>query len=55
MYANVPPVILCPAEVRRLVKYATEREMPGLIVLSIPEVVNAGSNIQVESIGEINV
>ncbi|MBQ0039698.1 MAG: FHIPEP family type III secretion protein, partial [Treponema sp.] len=54
-YANVPPVILVPSEVRRLVKYATEREMPGLIVLSIPEVVNAGSNIQIESIGEINV
>lgn len=52
---NIPPVILCPYEVRRLVKSATEREMPGLVVLSIPEVLNAGSNIQIESLGEINV
>lgn len=54
-YPNVPPIVLCPSEVRRLVKSATEREIPGLIVLSISEVVNAGTNIQTEIIGEINV
>ncbi|WP_407400871.1 flagellar biosynthesis protein FlhA [Treponema sp.] len=54
-YPGVPPIIICPTEVRRLVKSATEREIPGLIVLSFSEIVNAGTNIQTEIIGEINV
>ena len=32
------PVILCPEEARILVKISTEREMPNLVVLSIPEI-----------------
>ena len=44
-----------PVQPEYLNRHLQLLEMPGLIVLSIPEVVNAGSNIQVESIGEINV
>ncbi len=51
---NYLPIILCPAEVRRLVKSSTEMEMPGLIVLSINEVVTASPSIKVESLGEID-
>jgi flagellar biosynthesis protein FlhA len=51
---NFLPIILCASEVRRLVKVSTESEMPGLIVLSVGEVLNASSNIKVESIGEIH-
>lgn len=51
---NYLPVILCPSEVRRLVKSSTELEMPGIIVLSINEVMAASPNIKVESLGEIN-
>lgn len=51
---NYMPIILCPSEIRRLVKSSTEREMPGLVVLSINEVLSAGTNIKVESLGEIN-
>ncbi len=51
---NYLPIILCPAEIRRLVKASTEFEMPGLIVLSINEVLTASPNIKVESLGEIN-
>ncbi|MCQ2242013.1 flagellar biosynthesis protein FlhA [Treponema sp.] len=54
-YPGIPPIVFCPSEVRRLVKSATEREMPRLIVLSFSEIVNAGTNIQTEIIGEINV
>ena len=46
------PIILCASEVRRAVKSATEREMPGIVVLSINEVMNG--NVNVESLGEIN-
>jgi flagellar biosynthesis protein FlhA len=49
------PIILCPSEVRLLVKSSTERELPGLVVLSINEVAAAGSSIKVEEIGEIHV
>ena len=52
---NFLPIILCPAEVRLLVKASTEREMPDIVVLSVNEVVAAGSEIQIESLGEINV
>ena len=51
----VMPIILCPAEVRQLVKSATEREMPDIVVLSVNEVVAAGNEIKLETIGEINV
>lgn len=46
--------MLCPDEVRLLVKSATEREIPGLVVLSIGEVMAAGPDIKVEALGEIN-
>ncbi|MGN0729100.1 flagellar biosynthesis protein FlhA [Treponema sp.] len=51
---NYLPLIMCPSEVRRLVKSSTELEMPGIIVLSINEVMAASANIKVESLGEIN-
>ncbi len=44
------PVILCPEEARILVKSSTEREIPDLVVLSVPEIAN---DIKVEAIGEI--
>ncbi len=46
------PVILCPEEARILVKASSEREMPGLVVLSVPEIT---SDIKVESLGEVKV
>ena len=52
---NYLPIILCPSEVRRLVKSSTELEMPGLVVLSINEVMAASGSVKVESLGEINV
>lgn len=51
---NFLPIVLCPDEVRLLVKSATEREIPGLVVLSIGEVMAAGPDIKVEALGEIN-
>ena len=48
------PIILCPAEVRGLVKASTERELPGIVVISINEVIAAGNTIIVEPLGEIN-
>lgn len=50
---NYQPIIICPSQVRALVKSATSREMPGLVVLSIDEVVAAGPNVKVEVLGEI--
>ncbi|MBQ0004189.1 MAG: flagellar biosynthesis protein FlhA [Treponema sp.] len=50
---NYQPVIICPAEVRQLVKSSTEREMPGLVVISIDEVMSSGSAISLEILGEI--
>lgn len=47
------PIILCPAEVRLLVKTSTERELPGIVVLSINEVVAADTSVEVEALGEI--
>ncbi|MBR6079961.1 MAG: FHIPEP family type III secretion protein [Treponema sp.] len=52
---NYLPIVLCPDEVRQLVRASTEREIPGLIVLSISEVNAAGSGIKVERIGDIDV
>lgn len=51
---NFLPIVLCLDEVRLLVKSATEREIPGLVVLSIGEVMAAGPDIKVEALGEIN-
>jgi flagellar biosynthesis protein FlhA len=46
------PVILCPEETRFLIKSSTEREIPALVVLSIPEIPN---DIKIEPLGEIHV
>jgi flagellar biosynthesis protein FlhA len=51
---NYQPIVLCPAEVRMLVKSSTEREIPGLVVISVNEVMAAGNSISIEVIGEIN-
>ena len=48
--AGYIPIILCPEDARILVKSSTEREIPELIVLSVPEIAN---DIKVEAIGEI--
>ena len=47
------PIILCTQAVRQLVKASTEREMPGIIVLSDMEVLEAGRNIMIEVIDKI--
>ncbi|MGL4987342.1 MAG: flagellar biosynthesis protein FlhA [Treponemataceae bacterium] len=46
------PVILCNEDARTLVKRSTEREMPNIVVMSVPEIVN---EIQVELLGEIKI
>ncbi|MGI5057747.1 flagellar biosynthesis protein FlhA [Treponema pectinovorum] len=52
---NFVPVILCPtSEVRQLVHSTIEREMPGTVVLSLNEVIAAGSNVNIEILGEIS-
>ncbi|MBP5251734.1 MAG: FHIPEP family type III secretion protein [Treponema sp.] len=51
---NYLPIILCAGGVRALVKSSTDREIPGLVVISYEEVMAAGSQIKVESLGEIN-
>lgn len=50
---NMIPIIMCPAEIRQLVKGATEREMPGIVVLSVSEIAAAGTAVKVEIVGEI--
>lgn len=52
---NFLPIVLCVDEVRQLVKSSTEREIPGLVVLSVSEVMAAGGEIKVETLGDINV
>jgi flagellar biosynthesis protein FlhA len=44
------PIILCSEAARFLVKASSERELPELVVLSVPEIV---SDITVEAVGEI--
>jgi flagellar biosynthesis protein FlhA len=44
------PVILCSEAARALVKSSTEREIPDLVVLSVPEIV---ADVRVEAVGEI--
>ena len=48
--AGYIPIILCPEEARILVKSSTEREIPDLVILSVPEIAH---DIKVEAIGEI--
>ena len=49
---NKDYVIICPEEARALIKVSTEREMPKLVVLSIPEI---DKEIKLESLGEVKV
>ena len=49
------PIIMCAGEVRQLVHSSIEREIPGIAVLSINEIMAAGNNINLEILGEINV
>ena len=44
------PLILCSEAARALVKSSTSREIPDLVVLSVPEIV---ADVSVEAIGEI--
>ncbi|GAB1484393.1 hypothetical protein MASR2M78_32110 [Treponema sp.] len=44
------PLILCSEAARPLVKSSTERELPDLVVFSVPEIV---TDITVEAVGEI--
>jgi len=44
------PVILCSEAARALVKSSTDREIPDLVVLSVPEIV---ADARVEAVGEI--
>jgi len=51
---NYQPIVICSPDVRILVKSATEREMPGLVVLSVDEIMACGNSISVEVVGIIN-
>jgi flagellar biosynthesis protein FlhA len=44
------PVVLTSEQARHLVKSSSERELPELVVLSVPEIIN---DITVEAVGEI--
>lgn len=46
------PLLLCSEAARMLVKSSSEREIPDLVVMSVPEIV---ADVQVESIGEIRI
>jgi flagellar biosynthesis protein FlhA len=46
------PIVLCSEGARALVKASTERELPDLVVLSVPEIV---VDARVEAVGEIKV
>jgi len=45
------PIILCSEAARALVRSSTERDIPDLVVLSVPEL---SQNISIESLGEIS-
>lgn len=49
---GMTPIVLCSEAGRPLVKSSTEREIPDLVVLSVPEIV---SDITVEAVGEIRI
>lgn len=52
---NLLPVILCPTpEVRQLVHQSIDRELPGTVVISLNEVIAAGSDVNIEILGEIS-
>ncbi|MDR2312916.1 MAG: flagellar biosynthesis protein FlhA [Spirochaetaceae bacterium] len=46
------PIVLCSEAARFLVKSSTSRELPDLVVLSVPEIVN---EVTVEAVGEIKI
>jgi flagellar biosynthesis protein FlhA len=46
------PVLLCSEAARFLVKSSADRELPALVVLSVPEI---ASDIRVEAVGEIKI
>lgn len=46
------PLILCSESARPLVRSTTVREMPDLVILSVPEI---AEGIQIESLGEIHI
>ncbi|MCQ2589500.1 MAG: flagellar biosynthesis protein FlhA [Treponema sp.] len=50
---NLQPILICPAQIRGLVKASVDRDMPGIIVLSDAEVNAAGRNITVEFIDQV--
>lgn len=50
---NYQPIIICPAEIRVLVKSGTMNQMPGLVVLSYDEILACGSSVSLEVLGEI--
>ncbi|MBA7618036.1 Flagellar biosynthesis protein FlhA [subsurface metagenome] len=49
---GIAPIILCSEAARGLVKSSSSREVPHLVVLSVPEVV---TDITVETVGEIRI
>lgn len=51
---NQQPIIICPSEVRTLVKSATVNQMPGLVVLSYDELMACGNAVALEVLGEIS-
>ncbi|MDR2052280.1 MAG: flagellar biosynthesis protein FlhA, partial [Treponema sp.] len=46
------PLVLTSEQARHLVKHSSERELPELVVLSVPEIVN---DVTVEAVGEIRI
>jgi flagellar biosynthesis protein FlhA len=46
------PIVLCSEAARSLVKSSSERELPDLVVFSVPEII---SDITVEAVGEIKI
>lgn len=52
--SNYQPIIICPAEIRVLVKSSTQNQMPGLVVISFDEIMASGSSISLEVLGEIS-
>ncbi len=52
---SLMPILLCAPPVRSLVYQSIHREMPGVVVLSINEVVAAGNKINLEILGEVDV
>ena len=53
-YKNLQPILICPAQIRPLVKVSIDRDMPGIIVLSDAEVNAAGRNVTVEFIDQVS-